>query len=86
MRARVCGMAKWPEQPTEESTSSVCVATVDDSTSSEECEESVECEPVASILSSSQVVCTEQETQGPESVIVVAVPVAKCLPRAQSCK
>ena len=38
------------EQPTEESTSSVCIATVDDSTSSEECEESVECEPVASIL------------------------------------
>ena len=38
------------EQPTKESTSSVCVATVDDSTSSEECEESVECEPVASTV------------------------------------
>ena len=64
-----------------------CVATVDDSSSPEECEE---CEPVASILdvfSSSQVVCTEQETQGPESVIVVAVANADThrLPRAQSC-
>ena len=38
------------EQPTEESASSVCVATVDDSTTSEECEESEECEPVASIF------------------------------------
>ena len=68
------------EQQTEEVTFSVCVATVDDSTSSEECKESVECEPVASILDE----LTEQETQGPESVIVVAVPNAHRLPRAQS--
>ena len=41
---------KMGEEPSEQSTSSFCVATVDDSTSSEECEESEECEPVAAIL------------------------------------
>ena len=41
------------EAPTEESTSSVCVTTVNDSTSSEECEESEGC--VASMLKSIRV-------------------------------
>ena len=34
----------------EESTSSACTGSVDDSTSSEHCEESEECEPVALVL------------------------------------
>ena len=49
-RSRVRDGKMGEQTSTEESTSSVCVATVDDITSSEECEESVECEPVASIL------------------------------------